>query len=418
MSVTITNESIFQEETISVINNDVFGEQVHYVNTFDDLPTPVNGVITFPHLSKWVFCDLIDILNNRVVCDGIVSIQGYSSETSALYASNLGAGQSLLTSSYTIPISFITLGCSETSHIFNLNADQTNGIDIISVNFGSSALGIPCGSLGTISNYSNVIFSTCAFLTHKDGITFSGTIGTIGINNSVFSDNLTSSKSHIYLPNGLTVTRRFRIIYSSLIVLSGNIGITYGVTPTIPNDGFILDTINFSGGSLNYISGITFDSIKTNWTNNIGIQNSYAGAQLYIRDNVVNTTFVSSGVFVLMAGTTILDTTHTSRFTMTDNYTLRYDGSKQITILVSVNSAISGGNAVTSHIVIAKNGTTIDSSEMGSKLIGAGNYINCSTSLLIEISNNDTISFRIRNDTNTTSILIHDLIATITRINN
>lgn len=404
--------NIFNEipsiNTSSIISKELTIEHVHFISDYSQFPAPSNGIIKLSQDSVWVLCDHIDLQGNRIVCDGDVSISGFSSETCSLY-STLGNGVALLTSNYTLPLYRLTLGCSTNARIFNLVGDGTNGIDITSVNFGSNSLS--CGSLGTISNFSNIIFTNCAFFSHTDGITFDGSVGTIGIQDSIFTGSATS---HIYLPNTLTVSRRFRIIYSSLVVAAGKTGITY-TNANIPNDGLILDTINFSGLGT-YVSGITFQSNITAWSNCVGITNSFAGGSVFIRDNVVATTFTSSGVFKIFAGTTTTDNSTLSKFTHS-NYTLTYTGSRNITVLVAVNSTLEGNNAVNCHIAIAKDGVTIDTSEMAAKLQGAGNRVPCSTNQIINISTGSAISCYIRNDTNTSNITCHDIVMTITRIN-
>lgn len=398
-------------ETGELVSNKLVIGKNTYISTLNDFPAPINGVIHLPANTSWVINQAIDLNSNRINCLGRVAISGQSSETCSLYSS-LGNGVSLLTSSFTLPISRLTLGCSTNAQIFNLIGDGTNGLDIVSCNFGSDE--ILCGSIGLVSNFSNAIMNNCAFLTNIDGITFSGSIGTIGIADSIFASipTLANGNAYIYLPNTLTITRRFRVIYSSLLVITGRIGIDY-TGAVIPDESMILDTVNFSGGSSSYVNGLDHLSLTTLWNNNIGIQNTFISAEAFVQQNITPTTFLSAGSDVLMVVTSTTDPLNLSRFSHNGLFRLTYIGVKTQACIVDLSCSVSGTANRDLHVSIAKNGVVIPTSEMKSRTTGAGNFTFVATSQIVLFETNDYIEGWIRNDTDTSNMVVEDAVLSI-----
>ena len=398
-------------ETGELVSNKILIGHTTQVSSLNDFPTPVNGVIHLPADTSWVINDAIDLNGNRINCLGRVSISGQSSETCSLYSS-LGNGVSLFTSSFTLPIFRITLGCSTNAQIFNLTGDGTNGLDIVSSNFGSDML--DCGSLGLVSNFSNAILNNCAFLTNADGITFSGSIGTIGIADSIFASipTLANGNAYIYLPNTLTITRRFRVIYSSLVVITGRIGIDY-TGAVIPDESMILDTVNFSGGSSSYVNGLDHLSLTTLWNNNIGITNTFISAEAFVQQNITPTTFLSSGTDVLMVATSTTDPLNLSRFSQNGLFRLTYTGVRTQACIVNLSCSVSGSANRDLHISIAKNGVVIPTTEMKSRTTGAGNFSFVATSQIVVFDTTDYVEGWIRNDTDTSNMIVEDAVLSI-----
>jgi hypothetical protein len=148
---------------------------------------------------------------------------------------------------------------------------------------------------------SNVNFADCAFL-NAGGLTFDGTIGTIAINNSLIDCN--TGNTAIILPATLTVSRRFRIIYSSFIVLSGETGVSVNAsTVFLEDERYILDTVNFSGGGT-YITGVNQTSNKALFINCVGVSNTAVNGQIYMQGNTTATTVSVTNTFYKVAGTT------------------------------------------------------------------------------------------------------------------
>jgi hypothetical protein len=279
----------------------------NYVNVrnYIDLPFPQNGVITLLDNTTYIFDRNIDLVGNRLVCGENTTILGFSSENCRIKSTGL-VGTALITSNYSLPIRGITI---EADIALNLDGDGVNSaIDWFGVNFTD------CNNIGLIKDYANVIMTDCAFL-NSGGLTFDGTIGTVGFISCLFNCN--AGNTVFILPSTLTITRRFRIIYSSFIVLSGETGINLDVSAIIPIESYILDTVNFTGGGT-YLSGVDVTSNKALFINCVGIPNTFVNGQLYMSNNATATVVSATNTFYKVSGTTT-PSADNSKFSHTDN---------------------------------------------------------------------------------------------------
>jgi hypothetical protein len=251
----------------------------------------VGNVITLDSNVTYFITSEVDLGGKRLVCGENTTIIGGSSENCRLKSTGL-VGTALITSNYSLPIRNITI---EADIALNLEGDvSTTALDWFGVNFTD------CGTVGTIKDYSNFIMADSAFL-NSGGLTFDGTIGTIGLSQCLFNCN--PDNTVFILPSSLTITRRFRVIYSSFILLSGETGIDVDGSTTIPNESYILDTVNFSGGGT-YLAGLDYTSNDTLFINCTNITNSAVNGQLYMQGNVTATTITVQNTFYKIAGTT------------------------------------------------------------------------------------------------------------------
>ena len=287
---TINGDSIKGSGNLIVGGGGLSSGDLIFVSSPSDLPTPVAGVITLLDNVTYFFTTTVDLLGDRLVCGVNTVILGGSSENCRIKSTGLASA--LITSNYSLPIRSITI---EAALALDLDGDGvTTAIDWFGVNFTD------CLVVGTIKDYSNVIMTDCALL-NSGGLTFDGTLGTIGFTNSLFDCNTTNTA--IILPSTLTVTRRFRIAYCSFIVLAGETGINASTSLTIPTEAYILDTVNFGGGGT-YITGIDQSSNDALFINCVGIQNTGVNGQLYMSANATATTIAATNTFVKVAGTT------------------------------------------------------------------------------------------------------------------
>ena len=174
------------------------------VNEKRDLPEPVSGVITLEAGKTYYFLADIDLLGDRLETGGVVTITGTSSETSSITSTGLGASTPLLTSRYTIPVRFITFKDVDTGIYIDDNggANAPLAVDWLGVNF----LNVPnIGEIGTVDNF---IYDTGAFLSSQ-GLQFTGTVGTVGLNNSLLSGT-GSAGSLLEITSTATITHRPR----------------------------------------------------------------------------------------------------------------------------------------------------------------------------------------------------------------
>jgi hypothetical protein len=272
------------------------------------LPASVGGVVTLLAGKTYLISEPIDLQGDRIVAGGVCNLFGTSSETASITSTGLGAGVPLITSDFTIVLEYITIKDVDTAIAIDGNSNLV-ALDWENVNFENVT------NVGVIDTCDNFIFDTGAFL-GSQGLRFTGTVGTIGINNSLFR-GLGSAGNIIELDANCVVTRRFRIIYSSLIAFGSTTAIHVNTSATVPTEAYILDTANFSGGS-SYLSGVDNTSNKALFVNCVGITNTAVNGQLFMQNNPTATTITNTSDFFKIAGTTTASPDN-AKFTHSDN---------------------------------------------------------------------------------------------------
>jgi hypothetical protein len=377
---------------------------LEFIDSKESFPIAVNNVITLLANVTYFITNTVDLTGDRLVCGQNTVIIGGSSENCRIKSTGL-IGTALLSSAWSLPMRFITI---EADIALNLdasaNADQA--IDWLGVNFTD------CGSVGTIKTYSNFVMGDSAFLNSGD-LTFDGSFGTIAFGNCLFEGKATQTS--IILPATLTITRRFRIIYSSFIILSGETGINASVSATIPNEGYILDTINFTGDGT-YTTGIALSDNKARINNCRGINNSGNVAQYYMNANASATTILVAGTYVKIAGTTTSGS-YVEKFAVTTTNRSTYEGSLQGFYKITAIASISSGNNKVISLRLAKNGTTTASSTASSTSNSAGRSEGISSQDIFSLVTTDYVEVFITNETDTTAVTVEDLNVIIERLN-
>jgi hypothetical protein len=282
-------------------------KDIQFINSIDDFPTAITSVITLESNVTYFICSTIDLVGSRLVGSSNTTIIGGSSENCRLKSTGLSSATALITSEWSLPMRNITI-----EHGTALNLDATananQALDWFGVNFTD------CAIIGTIKNYTNFILQDSAFL-NSGGLTFDGTIGTIGATQCLFDCN--ASNTAIILPATLTVTRRFRITYSSFIVLSGETAINVNASATMPTESYILDTVNFSGGGT-YLAGLNHTSNDSLFINCTNITNTAVNGQLYMQGNATATVISATNTFYKVLGTTTASADN-SKFSHSNN---------------------------------------------------------------------------------------------------
>ena len=375
-----------------------------FVQSKSDLPTAVSGVITLVNAITYFFTTTVDLTGDRIVCGLNTVILGASSENCYIKSTGLNSSTALITSVYSLPIRNISFTHGK---VFDLDGDGvTTALDWFGINF------VNCATVGTIKDYSNFVMGDSAFL-NSAGMTFDGSIGTIAFGNCLFDNS--SGGTAITLASTLTVSRRFRIIYSSFVTLSGETSLNVSTSATISDERYILDTVNFSGGGT-YVTGVTQTSNKTLFTNCVGIANTTTRGFYYMVNNTTDTTIGSPNVNVWKkaAGTTTADSNN-SKFSHTSNR-LTYTGAFNTSFLVTVNTAVrSGASNQNISIGIAKNCTILANSEMTIRTSTANQEHPGSTQYQIDLITNDYVELFVKNN-QSTDVRVSDLNFSVVKI--
>lgn len=379
------------------------------VSGLKDFPVPVEGVITIPKGESYHIVGSVDLEGNRLSLNGSVSLTGESSETSFLYSTGLPSGKSLITSAHTLPCQNITFGCPGDTSVFDLKGDGTNGCDIQNVNFGSATL--VCGNVGTIAGFSNFVAFNCALLNVLgSGFVFDGTFGTITFNQCLFGSAIGSR--HIDLPSSLTITRRFRVDYSSFVVLAGKTGIRIATT-AVPPTSFILDTVNFSG------PGTAVERIGVNgnisFINNcVGIDNSTENGAYSMLGNATATA-VSGGAFSKILGTTVPSALN-QKFETSVSNRLEYKGAIQSNFVASAVCSLSSGNNKLLQLVFYKNGQPVTESVIEVKTDGSGDSQAVAAQAFLNLEEDDVLEMWLSNQTDDTAVTVVDMSVIVYRV--
>lgn len=272
-----------------------------------DFPQPpINGVLYLPAELDYKIWGNVDLQGCRIVCLGICSILGASSETSFLTSTGLTSG-ALISTSYSLPIQNITIyNIRGGATVFNITGGGVAALDWQAFNL------LDC-NIGTVTSPTNFVVSK-SFWGTCYGLIFLGTISTISTDLSLIT--VAAAQTFITLSATLVVNSRFRFLFSRIVVAAGAVGIATVAGVSIPNDMFILTDVGFSGAGT-YITGITGLDNRSRWATCRGIQNSANSAYYYMDNNAVVTVIGAPNTFTKIAGTTTAGIIQ--RFTHTDN---------------------------------------------------------------------------------------------------
>ena len=369
------------------------GVDLTFVRDKNDLPLASNGVITLPPNVAYYFVTTVDLGGDRLVCGENTTLLGSSSENCRIKST--GLTDPLITSVYSLPMRGLTI---EATHALDLDGDgTTTALDWFGVNFTD------CATIGTVKDYANFIMTDCAFL-NSSGLTIDGTIGTVGFSSCLF-DSRTGGTA-ITLPSTAEITRRFRVIYSSFVILSGETGINLSTSATIPSEGYILDTVNFSGGGT-YTTGVAYTDDKARFTDCRGVLNSAVVGYYTMTENATATVIESTSVAVKAAGTTTSQAV-TQRFTHSNNR-LTYTGALSRTARVSVILGFTTGANDRVGVYIAKGGTVISFSESYATANTAGRVESVSGQVIVSLATNDYIEVFVQNESGIRNITVTEL---------
>ena len=398
------SKQIKYSDFLSEISTEITNGNLIFVNSISDLPTPVSTVYTLLANVTYYFTDTIDLVGGRLVCGENTVILGASSENCVLKSTGLNSSTALITSVYSLPIRNITF---TSGTVFDLDGDgTTTALDWHGVNF------LDCATVGTIKDYTNVIIESSAFL-NSANLTLDGTIGTIGFNGTLF-DGRTSSTT-IIVASTANITRRFRIIYSSFVCLSGETGINVSSSATISDERYILDTVNFSGGGT-YLTGVTETSNKSLFSGCVGITNTAVNGQLYMQNNATATVISATNTFYKVLGTTTASSDN-SKYTMTNNrLTNNANISRKYLIHCSLSFNSGSNNICEFGFYDSKLAAVRTPSRTNATANGSGRAESVSFSCVVSHIQGDYLEIHCANTSATTNITVTDLNFIITEI--
>lgn len=370
----------------------------YFVSSLSELPKAQSGVITLKANATYFFTGTVDLLGSRLLGSQNTVILGASSENSRITSTGLGVGVALFTTEWTTPIRHVSFQDVDTALNIDGSINPPLALDWTGVNF----LNVP--NVGKIDTADNWIYSKGAFL-NSQNLQFDGSHGTIGIDNSIFVGS-GSAGNILDILSTATITRRFRLIYSSVVAFGSTVGINVNSSATIPTEGYILDTINFSGGGT-YLSGVDYTDNKTRFVNSKGIENTAEIGNYFMTNNAVSTTISLVDTAVKVLGTSTANSIN-QKFTHTNNR-LTYVGALLRDFQVTATLSLTSGNNNIIGVYVAKNGVVITSSEMYSTTSSGGRAESITCQTILELNQNDYIEIFVENSTGTADITVEYL---------
>jgi hypothetical protein len=362
-------------------------------------PTPIGGDIFLPAGSDWQIAGTVDLLGNRIVCLGVVSINGISSGTSILKSTGLSGA--LITTEDSLTMQNLTITAD---NVFNIDGGGTAAIGFGAVNL------IGCANIGTIQNVANFNVVNSAWRTSA-GFIFDGTVGTVRFINSVF--DTPPSGALITIAATAVVARRFSFNLCSMIIPAGVIGIDVISGASIPNDMFILNDIGFTGASTTYIQGVSANDNRNRWNDCRGIQNDGNSAYYYMSNNSTQTVISATNTFVDIAGTTTPGVLQ--RFAHSNNR-VDYLGVLNKSFEAEATCTLTAGNNQTISLRFilrtAAGATKAVSPAIDVTTSGTGRSENIKVGLPFAMATGDYLRAQVAN-TNTTNIVVNDLIVIV-----
>ena len=294
---------------------------------------------------------------------GGINIKGYDFNISkltcadssyTLFTSPVGGSGDILFADFAIEVT------GTTSQVFNIVGDTgTEAFEIDRINYNS------CTSLGTIDTYRQGLETGTGRFGGKPELTLKGTwIGGYFIDTSIVR-SLTDGAYTLYKAGaGFTMASRFRSNQNIDLPASASFidfaPANFSTPSTVQLEGMLISRGGvFDASDSNLTPNISASDLVSNWSKNIGLDNSFVGGQTNVSTEVT-TTITVAGTFVDLAGTfTASDLVH---FDSPANGQLRHLGDSPINYRITGQLVLesTSGNDVDVKVVVVRGGTPED----------------------------------------------------------
>lgn len=364
------------------------GGNIVFVAGLSDLPP--GPAIQLADNVTYFLTALIDLQGGHIVGGQNSAIIGGSSENCGLTSTGLTGA--LVRSQWSLPMRHVRL---EAAEVLDLNATANPGqaLDWYGVNIADTS------NAGLIQGYENVIASNIGFLS-ASGLVIAGDSSTVAFDNCLFSGSATGT----VITMDATISRRFRVIYSSFVVPAGAVGID--VTGSVPDEGYILDTVNFSGAGT-YVATLDGTSNKALFVNCVGVPNTLAVSSYFMVGNTTATTITAADIPAKVSGTTT-SSAITQKFLNTNNRAT-YTGAVNLVARVGVSITLIGAVNETFSTYIAKNGVIVPESGSPADSGLSGRLESTYSHAVLEIAPGDYIEIFVENQSSAADITVEDM---------
>lgn len=379
----------------------IAGSKTVLVSVKADLPTPAAGVITLVADTEYRFLNDVSIGTDRLVLANNTVIKGIDSLNVTI--TYTGTGDMLTMADTTNRIAFITISCAA-GRVFNWSCTAVKILRVHDVTISAA------DKVGVFNGVAGILrFTTVSpSVVTTDGLEFQGDFLSLLWEVSAF----TISAGAIF--NLGTATFSSFIADTILATLNGSSNLISGATGSanINTGGDGLVTAMRVSGAGTPLAGISVDDALWNFFHNDDIQDTRPDGLLSMQGNAVNTVIGTSGVYVLTAGTWVVE--RSSQTTGTTAGRSTYDGGKDATLPITASLSVepaSGTNKLIS-VRVAKNGTVITNSTR-TALTNTGSPTAITVPWQDNLSTGDFIEVFVTNDTDTIDVLVSSAVLRI-----
>jgi len=363
------------------------------IDTYTDFGTPSGTTYILQDNKTYMLTTKVTLPSGYTITAGRNSpILGYSSENCILEGT-LPSGVSLVNSQWSMPIRNVSFSVSGDGNVFNLDAtgNENQAIDWYGVN-------ILKGKCGLVKNYSNFVVASMLIQGHNQGFIFDGECGTLSFVLTLFGTPEGTGCTHITLPSTSNITRRFRSFYSAFVAPSGTSTVALSVSTgaVIPTEAYILDNVNFSGGSeSNYIQGVQYTDNKALFKESKGVTNTSVISQMYMEGNVTPTIITGSSNYTKILGTTIANIINQKTEHSDNRLTIKSAITK--TYRITGTASLSSGNNNNIYIKVFVNGVEGVGARSEATTSGTGRSENVKINWVGVLRENDYVEIWVRN---------------------
>lgn len=370
-----------------------------FVNSVADLPTPVAGVITLADNTNYLISGTIYLGTNRITLG----------ESNAVYANNrfsplivyTGTGSLFTGVDKHFQLSNIAIDCTNDGQVYDLSCTPSSGGKIL---YHQGVTVFNCGNFGTFDDMDIVNINNSSALNCKHGFIIQGTTNWtfFGITKVALTSTNTTFKG-IDLNN--SVHQTFELSNLVLRAPAGAIGIEGLANSANITSGNLAIVTNgeFSGG-LTPLSGVTTSDIRWKFKDNAGICDTVQDVLLAFVDNALETTIVTQHVPVVVNAVWTVE--RSSKWTGTSAGKATCDSEQEAIYPVDLSLGLVsvGGGALDVTMYLAKDGIKIDNSAIKLSISGAVPQ-NASIPWQLSLDETEYVEVMIANNTSTVNVI-------------
>ena len=405
-----SNDNIARKISVTNFNQSLGGLDNRIVVNQSNVATTLGGTIDS---TKQYFIDgTIDMAGVTVTVPSTgIFIKGYNLDLSFLTCSDNSYTMFNGATAGNVFFQDITLTTSGTSsQVFDLtDATGFNAVELVRVNFND------CTSIGELNGYRQGLEINTGRFGGTPEMTLSGTwLGGYFIETSIVR-SLTDGEYSLYKAGAsFIMSSRFRT--NQNIDLPASVSFfdfapSNFVNPsTVQVQGALVSRNGaFDATDTNITPNIAQADIKSSWSNNIGMRNTFEGGKLTL--STETTTVLSGGNYSTIAGT--WTASNLEHFDNPSGGQLRHLGTSPREYKCIVNFIIDGGQTDDIGIRVRKwddsASAFVDGTEVRRQInsfVGGRDVAFYNFSFSVELDQNDYVFFQVRNNTNNTNITL------------